>query len=138
MITLRTLEDYLRENDAPADGLFDCACGVVGQPAFAFVERRPGEWMCSNCYLESLPAPAVISPMNPWESDAAAQVRVERTQLQDRWRWAVMPDSPLTAEAQARCMLFLKSLNRLTIAFPTPAAIVWPAEPVLVGDDYQP
>lgn len=132
---MKTYEDRLIEMGKVVTDLFDCPTCLKPQRPFAIVEVAPGEWACSDCYLASLPPPEpVVLP--PWETEDANSVRAERTRLQNKWRWAVMPDTALNQAAQDRVMLFLKSLNRLTIDYTTPQDVVWPEEPVLTGDDY--
>lgn len=142
---LRTFADHLREQGKVTTDMFDCPeCDGPPQPAFAIVEASPGRWVCSTCHITEQQQAALAAEdaakaaLPPWETDDAQEVRRTRTRLQDQWRWAIMPDSPLTAEARARVMLFLKLLNTLTIDYTSPEEVVWPVEPTLTGEDYDP
>jgi predicted RNA-binding Zn-ribbon protein involved in translation (DUF1610 family) len=136
---IRTYEDHLRERGKVTTDFFTCpSCGKENLAAFTIVERAKNDWVCSDCFLREVEAsrPAVSLP--PWETETANHVRAVRIQLQERWRWAVMPDSPLNQAAQARVMRFLKLLNTLTIDYTSPEDVIWPVDPTLNGDDYDP
>ena len=140
---MKTYEDKLKAEGRVTTGLFNCPeCDGPPMPAFAIVERTPGRWTCSNCNLLDTMAvrqeeeAAVAAALPPWETEDANWIRAQRTLLQNEWRWSVMPDSPLTAEAQARCMEFLRLLNTLTLDYPSPEDVIWPVVPVLGSGDY--
>jgi len=143
MEPLRTYEDKLREDGmvVPTEDFKCPECPTTG-PAFTIVEVSPGRWICSACHIsqqeqiQAAAAAAIATNLLPWDTDEGYQVRAVRTRLQERWRWGVMPDSPLHAEAQARVMAFLKSLNTLTVTFTKPEDVVWPNEPVITAEDY--
>jgi ribosomal protein S27AE len=143
MELLRTYADKLRDEGRVTTGTFQCPeCDGPPQPAFAIVEVAPDRWVCGNCHITEqqkaklAEEEAAAAQLPPWETQAANDVRQARLILQEKWRWAVMPDSPLSAAAQARIMPFLRALNTLTIDYATPEDVVWPTEPVLTGDDY--
>jgi hypothetical protein len=138
MDTLPTYEDYLRKKGYVTTGLYVCPDCKQKQRAFVFVERTPGDWVCGSCYVPEIVAKelAEAPPLAPWETLEANHIRAIRTQLQERWRWAVMPDSPLNAGGQEKVMAFLKKLNTLTIDYATPDDVTMPSEPQLTGEDY--
>lgn len=140
MEVLRTYEDHLRERGFVTTDRFVCGECKQTRPAFAFVERKPNDWVCTSCYVAEVQAAetAAVPPPAPWETLEANGVRAIRNQMQDKWRWAVMPDSPLHADAQTRVMQFLKLLNTLTIDYPSPEDVIWPIEPTINGEDYEP
>ncbi len=132
---LRTYEDYLKERGLVTTGTFQCPnpdCLTDPQPAFAIVEVAPGDWQCSTCHItKQVQAQAEAYQqaqleLPPWETEAANNVRAQRSRLQDQWRWTVMPDSPLNAAAKDRYMTMLQALNTITIDFQSPADVVWP------------
>lgn len=140
---LRTYADKLREEGFVTTDEFQCPeCDGPPQPAFAIVETAPGRWVCSTCHIKEQDAirhaaeQKAKAQLAPWDTETGGDVKRQRTLLQEKWRWAVMPDSPLHADAQARVMQFLKLLNTLTIDYPSPEDMVWPAEPVIGVGDY--
>lgn len=142
MTVLRTYEDVLKERGRVTTDKFNCPECDREEPPFAIVEAAPDRWVCSTCYIneqrgvQEQARTEQIASMEPWETEEANHVRALRIQMQERWRWAVMPDSPLTSEAQARVMKFLKTLNTLTIDYTTPQDVVWPDEPIIGSGDY--
>ena len=140
---LRTYADKLRDEGRVTTDEFNCPeCDGPPQPAFAIVEAAPGRWICSTCHIKEQDAirhaaeQEAIAQLDPWETETANDIRRQRALLQEKWRWAVMPDSPLTADAQAGVMAYLRLLNTLTIDYPCPEDVVWPVEPVLTSGDY--
>lgn len=89
------------------------------------------------------PGPHIISPDglsvialddDPAEAieRAWAAIRMERNARLDYSRWTIALDSPLSVENQIEWLAYLKALNRLTIDYSDPSAIVWPDAPAIV------
>lgn len=59
------------------------------------------------------------------------EIRQQRNELLDSYRWTVMPDSPLTEECKQEWMAWLGELHRLLLNVTDAAAIVFPPKPAL-------
>lgn len=140
---MKTYQDYLLERGMEDVEKFICPDCLTPHPAFAIVEVTPGNWQCSQCYLTEYDAArraaeeARLAALPPWETEEANTIRAVRVRLLDKWRWGVMPDSPLIDSAKDKVMVYLKALNSITIRYASPADVVWPDEPTIDGSDYE-
>ena len=72
------------------------------------------------------------TPYAPPEEEARwREVRQQRNALLDEWRWAILPDSPLSDECQAAFGDYLAALHRVTLDHDQPDAVTWPDPPAL-------
>jgi hypothetical protein len=58
-------------------------------------------------------------------------IRQRRDMLLDRSQWAVLDDSPLSAECQQAWSGYRSTLHRVTLDFAEPSAVIWPPKPEL-------
>lgn len=56
-------------------------------------------------------------------------VRAQRNALVNESTWAVLPGSPLTPSCQTLFGSYLATLHRVTVDYPAPELVVWPAKP---------
>lgn len=59
------------------------------------------------------------------------ELRQQRNELLDAYRWTVMPDSPLTEECKAEWLTWLGQLHTLLIDVVDTASVVFPPKPSL-------
>ncbi len=138
MTELNTLEDILIARGEPAadiDKWADCPeCGRTARPfALISVVDDPAftsDFVCSPCFLAVSTTPAA-SPVSPWDSEHGAALKGQRNVELDRWRWTVMPDSPLSAPCKAAWLDPLRTLHRMTVDCTDPALWSWPVVPAL-------
>ncbi|MFC5373915.1 hypothetical protein ACFPIF_15215 [Brevundimonas faecalis] len=65
--------------------------------------------------------------LDPWDTDAAKQVRAERDRRINASLWTTAVGTPLTTTCQAAWEAWRGRMHRLTLVWP----VVWPAEPEL-------
>lgn len=59
------------------------------------------------------------------------ELRQQRNELLDAYRWTVMPDSPLTEESKTEWLAWLGQLHTLLIDVVDAASVVFPPKPAL-------
>lgn len=129
-----TLEDYLISQDEDTSGEFICAGCNASLPAFALVRDDDGVLGCGHC-IEDVARNATAALRLPdnkesWDSECGLWMKAERSMLLDKWRWTIMPDSPLTLACQDEFSDYLKSLHRMTL-LETTSEWTWPDIPAL-------
>lgn len=122
-----TLEQRLRDADEPVPDFVACpSCGRQRCRPFEIVNVTdlpdvPGDMACGQCvaddkrlrdqaneHLAQARAPA-------WETPAGLEMKARRDRMLDKWRWTILPDSPLTKNCQAEFKRYLFSWHRMTI-----------------------
>jgi hypothetical protein len=71
----------------------------------------------------------------PWLRRAGVELKALRDRTLDRWRWTVLPDSPLTPECQQAFLDYLRAWHRMTVDAESPAEF---KEPDLPAMEYAP
>ena len=119
-------------------------CHEITEP-FALYEKLEGDpskgFQCGSCIADATSS-AVSKweaesrlPKSSWDSEYGQNLKAERNRRLDANRWAIMPDSPLTAACQGKFVVYLKLLQNMTLDFSTTTAWTWPTVPKL---DYPP
>ncbi|WP_375292210.1 phage tail assembly chaperone [Sphingomonas melonis] len=130
-----SLADKVNPN-LPTEGLVRCSECDSRQPLWALYWPLDDEpfvaQVCGACINAHARQNAPQPPKNddPWSTDKGQHLKAERDMALNGSRWAIMPDSPLTAECQAAHLAYMQLLHRMTVDH-LPEAWEWPAKPEL-------
>lgn len=137
---LTTAEDVLRATVDelgidPArvewDGQHPCGgCGRV-RPYFALALDEARQLLiCGDCRTnDRIAVPLIV--VDAWDSERGNDVRARRDQLLNRCMWTVLPGSPLSTACKSAWAEYRAALNRVSIDFACPSAVIWPEPPSL-------
>lgn len=130
VVPRRTFEDYLRANGLPTDGKHACPnCGHTCEPFMLVVvsdiDAIPTAIACGECIAVAERSRA-SQVLHDQTAEAWAVARARRNQLLDKWRWTIMPDSPMSQECRDIFMAELRRLHRMTVDVDNPVDFVWP------------
>lgn len=116
---------------------------IEGDPPVEHTRPGPLLFVCDACESEAdrklveaaeSIAREYLPPADSWEGVDGDQVRRDRNLALERSRWTVDVDSPLTAASREAWLGYRRALNRLTLDYPRPSAVVWPEPP---GVEYE-
>lgn len=150
--TTTLADDLIAAGKQPHPGGYRCTvvnpvsgrtCRYVG-PAFSFANVADFDavdraYICGNCYQDLVRLAeqmgrifAALAGPPAWDSEEGAYVRAQRNAKLAAAFWTVQVGSPLTEACQAEWADYIRALHRLTVDYPGPADVVWPAEPELI------
>lgn len=142
-----TLEDKLLASGKPTGGRHACPnCGRLCRAFEIVAVRQAGhdaldaietDFACTQCTTDAArdvmhdTEQAALAELAPWDSPAGVEQKMHRDRTLDRWRWTVLPDSPLTGDNQTAWLAYLAVWHRMTVDAATPADFIEPEQPAM-------
>jgi len=138
-----TLEQRLLDANKPVPEFVSCpSCGRARCRPFEIVEVTdrpdiPGDMACGQCLADDKRLADQADEKNAimsapfWQTPEGMEMKAVRDRTLDKWRWTIMPDSPLSMACQQEFKRFLIAWQRMTVDAMTKAAFTEPSVPDL-------